>query len=104
MRQSTARVPTDRPARYGKQLAAHMGHKLPATWDEATGTGTLTFNREGPVAGTLHLHCEPGTLVMELEAEDAHLEHLEQVAGIHLARFGRKDAMTVTWARDAPGT
>ena len=30
-RTSTARVATDRPARYGKQLASHMSRKITTT-------------------------------------------------------------------------
>lgn len=52
---SVARVPTSRPARYGKQLASHMGRKTTASWDEATSTGELQFNREGPVTGVVTL-------------------------------------------------
>ena len=91
-RTSTARVATDRPARYGKQLASHMGRKITTTWDEDSGTGSLEFNREG--------------LVLRLSATDEHLERLEEVVGIHLARFGAKQGMVVRWERGdgTPGT
>ena len=46
-RRSTARVTTDRPARYGKQLAGHMGRKITTAWDEDAETGSLAFDREG---------------------------------------------------------
>ena len=38
--------------------------------------------------------------------DDAHLERLEQVTGIHLARFGAKEGLVVSWNRQdgAPGT
>ena len=41
----TAEVQIERPARYGKQLASHLGHKAPVTelengWSLAIGTGT----------------------------------------------------------------
>ena len=37
---------------------------------------------------------------------DAHLERLEQVTGIHLARFGAKEGLVVSWIRQdgSPGT
>ena len=104
--QSVARVPTSRPARYGKQLASHMGRKTTASWDEATSTGELQFNREGPVTGVVTLSCQAQTLVMDLRSTAEHLPRLEQVAGIHLARFGCKDQLVVSWVRadGQPGT
>ena len=75
---------TDRPSRYGKQLAAHMGRKITTTWDETSQTGSLTFDREGAVTGVVELFCHDGVLQLDLAADDAHLERLEQVTGIHL--------------------
>ena len=103
---STARVSTDRPSRYGKQLAAHMGRKITTTWDEASQTGSLTFDREGAVTGAVELSCHDDVLQLDLAADDAHLERLEQVTGIHLARFGAKEGLVVSWLRQdgSPGT
>ena len=96
-RRSTARVSTDRPSRYGKQLASHMGRKITTTWDETSQTGSLTFDREGAVTGVVELFCHDGVLQLVLEADDEHLERLEHVVGIHLARFGAKDGLVVSW-------
>jgi len=103
---STARVSTDRPSRYGKQLAAHMGRKITATWDETAQTGSLIFDREGPATGVVGLSCHDGVLQLDLAADDEHLERLEQVTGIHLARFGAKEGLVVSWIRQdgTPGT
>ena len=105
-RRSTARVSTDRPSRYGKQLAAHMGRKITTTWDETSQTGSLTFDREGAVTGVVELSCHDDILQLDLAADDAHLERLEQVTGIHLARFGAKEGLVVSWLRQdgTPGT
>ena len=105
-RRSTARVSTDRPSRYGKQLAAHMGRKITGTWDEASQTGSLTFNRDGAATGVVELSCHDDILQLDLAADDAHLERLEQVTGIHLARFGAKEGLVVSWLRQdgTPGT
>ena len=105
-RRSTARVSTDRPSRYGKQLAAHMGRKITTTWDDASQTGSLTFDREGAVTGVVELSCHDDILQLDLAADDAHLERLEQVTGIHLARFGAKEGLVVSWIRQegTPGT
>ena len=103
---STARVSTDRPSRYGKQLAAHMGRKITATWDETVQTGSLTFDREGATTGVVGLSCHDGVLQLDLAADDEHLERLEQVTGIHLARFGAKEGLIVNWIHQdgTPGT
>lgn len=103
---STARVSTERPARYGKQLTSHMGRKIHASWDEGARSGRLLLNREGPVTGVVDLSCEEGALVLVLRTDEDHLEGIEHVVGIHLARFGAKEAMRVDWVRDdgAPGT
>ena len=105
-RLSTARVSTDRPSRYGKQLAAHMGRKITSSWDETAQTGSLTFDREGAATGVVRLSCRDGVLQLDLAAEDEHLERLEQVTGIHLARFGAKEGIVVNWIRQdgTPGT
>ncbi|WP_167145561.1 DUF2218 domain-containing protein [Actinomyces sp. ZJ308] len=105
-RLSTARVTTDRPSRYGKQLAGHMGRKISTAWDEDTASGSLTFDREGTVTGVVALSCHDGVLQLDLSADDEHLERLEHVVGIHLARFGAKEALAVSWSRQdgTPGT
>lgn len=95
-RRSIARVTTDRPARYGRQLASHMGRKITAVWDDDA-TGSLTFDREGVVTGVVGISCHDGVLQLILEADDEHLERLEHVVGIHLARFGAKDGLVVSW-------
>ena len=96
-RRSTARIATDRPARYGKQLTGHMGRKITTMWDEDAETGSLTFDREGTMTGVVALSCHDGALQLDLTADDEHLERLEHVVGIHLARFGAKDGLVVSW-------
>ncbi|WP_354640534.1 DUF2218 domain-containing protein [Kitasatospora camelliae] len=101
MSRSEARVPTDRPARYGKQLAAHMGRKIRAEWSEESGRGSLVFG-----AGTATLVAEPGALLLAVEGEAADLDGLEDVVGRHLVRFGARDELVVEWRREdgVPGT
>jgi len=83
-----------------------MGRKITTTWDETSQTGSLTFDREGAVTGVVELFCHDGVLQLDLAADDAHLERLEQVTGIHLARFGAKEGLVVSWLRQdgTPGT
>ena len=37
------RAPTPRPARYGRQLVSHLGHRVSGSWDPETETGVLDF-------------------------------------------------------------
>ena len=90
---SVAMVPTERAARYGKQLVSHMGHKITGFWDEEACSGHLLFDREGPVLGRFDVVASPSALTIELAAR------LEFIVGIHLARFGARDGLAVVWER-----
>ena len=96
---STAIVPTQRAARYGKQLVSHMAHKITGFWDEEAGSGYLLFDREGPVLGRFDVIASPSVLRLELRTTPERAAHLEHVAGIHLARFGARDGLTIAWRR-----
>ena len=96
---STAIVPTQRAARYGKQLVSHMAHKITGFWDEEAGSGYLLFDREGPVLGRFDVIASPSDLRLELRTTPERAAHLERVAGIHLARFGARDGLTIAWRR-----
>lgn len=96
---SAASVPTQRAARYGKQLVSHMGHKITGVWDEEAGSGYLLFDREGPVLGRFDVIASPSDLRLELRTTPERAAHLEHVAGIHLARFGARDGLTIAWRR-----
>ena len=95
MPRSEARVVTDRPHRYAKQLASHLGRRVRTEWSEETGTGRLDFP-----FGTGTLTAEPGALLAAVEGDAEHLERLEDVVGRHLVRFGGKDELLVEWHRD----
>lgn len=95
MPHSQAHVETQRPARYGKQLASHLGRRVDAEWNEESGHGALTFP-----SGTGTMTAEPGALTLALEAGDGELARLEDVVGRHLVRFGVKDELVVSWKRD----
>ena len=96
---STASVPTQRAARYGKQLVSHMAHKITGFWDEDADSGYLLFDREGPVLGRFDVIASPSDLRLELRTTPERAAHLEHVAGIHLARFGARDGLTIAWRR-----
>lgn len=114
-RVSVARVATDRPARYGHQLVSHMSRKITGAWDKEAGRGFLSFDRDRVSGGVLEVTCQEAdggagergsgpALVLTLRSSQEGLERLEEVVGIHLARFGWKDGMVVAWERLVPGT
>jgi hypothetical protein len=96
MPRSEARVVTDRPHRYAKQLASHLGRRVQTEWSEETGRGSLVFP-----GGTGTLTAEPGALLLAVESDADNLERLEDVVGRHLVRFGSKDELLVEWHRDS---
>lgn len=98
---SHAVVLTDRPARYAKQLASHLGHKIAV--EEIEGGYRLTFNRDGRFGGYGDIVVRSvdgvGRLVLEVYAETSEKrEGLEGVLARHLERFGERDGLVVSFA------
>jgi hypothetical protein len=98
---SEALVATDRPARYGKQLVAHLGRRGGGEWSETEERGSITLG-----IGRAELFCKADGLHLAIEAEPAELDRLEDVVGRHLVRFGTRDELHVRWTRadGTPGT
>ena len=96
---SVATVPTERAARYGKQLVSHMAHKITGSWDEEAGSGYLLFDREGPVLGRFDVIASASDLRLELRTEPERADRLEFIVGIHLARCGARDSLAISWER-----
>ena len=96
---SVATVPTERAARYGKQLVSLMAHKITGSWDEEAGSGYLLFDREGPVLGRFDVIASASDLRLELHTEPERADRLEFIVGIHLARFGARDSLAISWER-----
>jgi uncharacterized protein len=96
-----ARVRTDRSARYGKQLAAHLGRRNGGEWDDAAERGWIQLG-----SGRADLSCTADALLITVEADAESVGQLEDVVGRHLVRFGTRDELVVTWVREGgePGT
>lgn len=91
MPSASAFVPTDRPARYIKQLVSHFAGKVES---EPTETGAiLRF-----AYGTGRLEAGDGGIRIEADAgSEEDLAHVEDVVARHLVRFGTRDELVVTW-------
>jgi hypothetical protein len=107
---SSSTVGTDRPGRYGRQLAAHLGRRVESSWDDDANAGRVTFPfgyaRIVAAEDGLRLYVE---VAPDAEPElqgDAGLDRLEDVVGRHLVRFGARDELTVVWTRSTgtPGS
>ncbi|MEJ5927482.1 DUF2218 domain-containing protein [Corynebacterium sp. H128] len=106
---STARVATDRPARYAKQLVSHFGNHNDGHWSDDDARGDLSFVGEGEASenpkkafeGKVHVSfvAAEQTLLIHIEGPERLIERFEQVVGKHLVRFGAKDGLHVQWRR-----
>jgi hypothetical protein len=104
---STARVATERPTTYLKQLCEHFAderqrhraQEFEVTFDDHEG-----FIDFAPVvSGTCRLDArQEGVLAVEVSGSDqAALGRVQRIVTKHLERFGRGDGLTVEWR---PGT
>ena len=91
---TVADVATERPARYGKQLAAHLGRRMGSDWSDDDRAGWIQFG-----AGRAVLTCTESTLRIEITTEPGSVDTLEDVIGRHLVRFGSRDELVVDWQR-----
>jgi len=94
---SVARVVTDAPERYAKQLCQHLGRR--STVEFADGSGVITLT-----GGLVTLTSEPGVLVLSAQSPtQAGLESVQDVAARHLERFGRRAELVVEWVDRTDG-
>ncbi|GAA5049513.1 hypothetical protein HNP84_004258 [Thermocatellispora tengchongensis] len=101
MSHSEAAVSTDRPARYGKQLVAHLGRRHGGEWLDEERRGTIDLG-----TGRADVSCSPDALLIRLECPAESVAQLEDVVGRHLVRFGARDELVVRWVREGgePGS
>lgn len=97
---STAHVRTEAPGRYAKQLLSHLGRKAPSQTypDGAANASEVTGGRLTFPDGVGVLEVVPGELRLHAEADTADgLDHVQDVLGRHLIRFGTRDDLVVDW-------
>src|SRR4051794_27788543 len=88
---AVASVATDKPARYAKQLVAHLGRKLTFTWSDGIASAPIG-------AGTGSLTAGDGVLTLVATARDREpLTVIQDGLGRHLERFGQRDGLVVAW-------
>jgi uncharacterized protein len=94
-----ATVITDRPERYGKQLASHLGRRGGGEWSAETSTGWIDFG-----SGRATITAKGDQLQLDITAPCGELSRLEEVVASHLVRFGEQDELSVVWHRDTADT
>jgi hypothetical protein len=91
---SDAAVPTDRPQRWIKQLASHLGRKAEVREDP---DGAVVLVLAG---GTCRMSGDDALLRLAAGAPDEEaLARVEHVVGSHLERFASTEGLTVDWQR-----
>lgn len=109
-------MPTDDARSAGQELTSGLTGELSATWDADSGTGSIHFGEDGPLARLL---ARPEGLEVtvevdegvqgegdEGEASEAELEQVEQLVGTQVARFWSSEELVVSWAHEdgTPGS
>ncbi len=87
----TGHTPTERSARYMKQLVSHLGRKLETSIEEASASVTMAG-----ASATLTATSTELTMTVRAE-EESTLFRLMGVLQSHLERFGSSDGLATTW-------
>lgn len=90
---SAARITTGNGSRYLQQLCKHFAHKLPTTFDPATGRIDFPLGPVRLAADAIGLDLSLGTATADGRAT------LEDVVSRHLVRFAFRETLEVAWVR-----
>ncbi|MFM2321133.1 MAG: hypothetical protein RL612_280 [Actinomycetota bacterium] len=93
MPQSSAKLVIDRPERYAKQLASHIGHKAESV-SETDGITTITFGFGG--TGTIAVDSESVLLTGDAGNQED-LEKIQNILGKHLLKFAKLEDQQLDW-------
>jgi len=76
-----------------EQIVSHLAHKRTTSVGE-DGTGLVVFDD-----GRCTLTPQPGVLLLVATADDTQgLDHVRDVLGRHLERFGGRESLQVSWS------
>lgn len=89
---STARVATERPYRYLKQLVSHMGHR--ATTELIGDSRGLIVLRDG----TCHLTATDDLEIVVQATGPEALTSVQETIARHLLRFAASDSLVIDWS------
>lgn len=93
MPQSSAKLVIDRPERYAKQLASHIGHKAQSI-SEADGITSITFGFGG--TGTIAVESDAVLLTGDAGNQED-LEKIQNILGKHLLKFAKLEDQQLDW-------
>lgn len=94
MAESSAKLIIDRPERYAKQLASHIGHKAQGVEDFDGKTHiTFGFGATGTIA------VGDGEVLLTATAnDDEALSKAQDILGRHLLKFAKLEEQTLDWS------
>ncbi len=88
---SVAEIATPNASRYLQQLCKYFAHRVPASFD--TATGQIEFP-----TGACHLDAGDGLLKLSLASPgSAGMTRLQDVVARHLLRFAFRERMQIDW-------
>jgi hypothetical protein len=87
MPKATSTFETARASRYLQAMCKHFAHKVPVSYDAASGTADMPF-------GLVAMHAAGNTLRFEIEAaDDPSLDRLKYVVEAHIVRFAFREKL-----------
>jgi len=87
MPKATSAFESERASRYLQAMCKHFAHKVPVSYDQATGRADMPF-------GLLNMRVADGTLYFEVEAaDDTALARMKHVIESHLVRFAFREKL-----------
>lgn len=93
MRKSSTKLTIERPERYAKQLASHIGHKAQSV-AEVDGVTTITFGFGG--TGTISVNSDSVLLTAQADSQE-NLDKAQDVLGRHLLKFAKLEDHKLDW-------
>lgn len=94
MTESSAKLIIERPERYAKQLASHIGHKAQGV-EDVDGKTHITFGFGA--TGTIAVF-DSAVLLTATANDDEALSKAQDILGRHLLKFAKLEEQTLDWS------